>query len=359
MTRPHPEATLPHRIDRSPDTDREFARIVDELTRRGFLGGLAGTAGLLGLAACGSSGGGTPAGSSGAHGVFPVTVEDAYGTVTVPRQPKTIVSAGRTDHDVLLALGVVPAAVYRFLPSMTRGVGPWALPKLGDARPAILSNPLNFELIASLAPDLILDVQSFDDLAQNSTLSKIATTVGLPKGATPNAVPWQQSTEFIATAIGRQADGRRLVAQTESLLAARARANPAFHGKTVSVLLAYGKDIGVYTPADTRMQLLTALGFTPTAYVLGLDAGKFFVQMSPERVGEASADVTVVLSQEGSSAKQLVSRFPTLTTLPGYHQGRVVIVSDLNVALALSGASVLSIPYAVDALEPLLAKAAG
>jgi len=125
------------------------------------------------------------------------------------------------------------------------------------------------------------------------------------------------------------------------------------------VLLAYGADLGVYTPADTRMQLLTALGFAPTAYVKGLDASKFFVQLSPERVADAGADVTVVLSQEGSSAQQLISRFPTLATLPGYREGRVVIVSDLDVALALSGASVLSIPYAVDALEPLLAKAAG
>lgn len=339
------------------DTDAEFARIVDELSRRGFLGGLAGSAALLGLAACGSSGSATGGNDAGADG-FPVTLQDSFGTVTVDKQPRTIVSVGRTDHDVLLALGVVPAALYRFVPSMAKGVGPWALDKLGGASPAILTKPINYELIASLAPDLILDVQSFGDKQEHSTLTGIATTVGLPEGAAPNAVPWQQSTTFIAKALGRAADGDRLVAQTEDYLSAQGKAHPEFAGKTVCVLLTYGGKVGVYSASDTRMQLLTALGFTPAPFVTGLGDKEFFTDLSVERLSDVAADVVVVLSQTGQSQSQQVAQFPTLTSIAGYQDGRVAFVSDLGVALALSGASVLSIPYAVKALTPMLSRAA-
>lgn len=39
----------------------------------------------------------------------------------------------------------------------------------------------------------------------------------------------------------------------------------------MSVLLGAGEQLGVYTVRDTRMQVLTALGLRPTAYLTGLD----------------------------------------------------------------------------------------
>jgi iron complex transport system substrate-binding protein len=46
-----------------------------------------------------------------------VTITDKFGPVTVDGAPARIASVGRTDHDVLLALGITPATVYRFVPS--------------------------------------------------------------------------------------------------------------------------------------------------------------------------------------------------------------------------------------------------
>ena len=42
---------------------------------------------------------------------FPVTVEHAFGSTVVPAGPQRVVSAGYTEQDTLLALGVVPVAV--------------------------------------------------------------------------------------------------------------------------------------------------------------------------------------------------------------------------------------------------------
>jgi iron complex transport system substrate-binding protein len=104
--------------------------------------------------------------------------------------PARIASVGRTDHDVLLALGITPATVYRFVPSMTRGVGIWALPRLGAANPVIVTAPLNFEQIAAVAPDLVLNVQSSGDANEYHTLSQLAPTIGLPPDTAPNTVSW-------------------------------------------------------------------------------------------------------------------------------------------------------------------------
>lgn len=165
--------------------------LVDDVTRREFLFGGVSLAALL--AGCEGSDPATPTGPA-AGGEFPITIAHTYGSTEIPAKPQRVACVGRTDHDVLLALDIVPASVYQFVPSMTRGVGVWAESRLGTANPVILTRPLSFEKIAALRPDLILDVQTTGDEAEYRTLSQIAPTVGLPPDAAPNTVSWQDST---------------------------------------------------------------------------------------------------------------------------------------------------------------------
>jgi iron complex transport system substrate-binding protein len=327
------------------------------LSRRRLLGllGVGAGIGAVGLAGCGGPGGSAaPVAGAGAGKGFPITITDSFGQVTVEGPPTRIASVGRTDHDVLLALGIVPATVYQFVPSMTRGVGVWAREQLGPANPVVLTYPVNLERVASVAPDLILDVQSSGDATEYRTLSHLAPTVGLPPNTAPNTVRWQDSARIIATAVGRAADGDALVAATDAAVAKAAAAHPELAGRTVSVLLGAGDQLGVYTVRDTRMQVLTALGLHPTPYVAGLDATKFYVGLSPELVGNADADVVLLLTQQGLRRADALARYPALATLPATGRGRLAVVEDFDVSLALSNASVLSVPYAVDRLLPLL-----
>lgn len=300
----------------------------------------------------------SPDGGGGA-GAFPVTIEHKHGSTEIPMKPQRVVCAGRTDHDVLLALGIVPASVYQFVPSMNRGVGVWAEPRLGAADPVILTNPLNFEKIAALSPDLILNVQSMGEDTDYRTLSRIAPTVSLPPDTAPNTVSWQDSTRIISTAVGCAADGVKLVADTEATLNNAAADNPSFTGKTVSILLGYGGKLGGYTTADTRMRVATALGLTPSSYTVGLDQRKFFVELSDELVNNADADVVILLTLENLSAAGALEQYPAILRSTFAAENRLVIVEDPKVSLALSLASVLSIPYAVDGLVPLLAAKLG
>jgi iron complex transport system substrate-binding protein len=321
------------------------------LSRRRLLG-LVG-AGVAGLAGCGGPSG-SAAPPAGAGAGFPVTVTDRFGQVTVEGPPARIASVGRTDHDVLLALGIVPATVYQFVPAMTRGVGIWARDRLGTANPVVLTNPLNLERVASVAPDLILDVQSSGDAAEYRTLSRLAPTIGLPPNTAPNTVRWQDSARIIATAVARAADGDDLVTATDAVVAKAAAAHPELAGRTVSVLLGSGDQLGVYTVGDARMQVLTALGLRPSPYVAGLDAAKFYVALSPELVGNTDADVVLLLTHDGLRRADALARYPLLAGLPATARGRLSVVEDYDVALALSNASVLSVPFAVERLVPLL-----
>jgi ABC-type Fe3+-hydroxamate transport system substrate-binding protein len=154
--------------------------------------------------------------------------------------------------------------------------------------------------------------------------------------------------------VGRTTDGDKLVAETEAILNKAAAANPSFTGKTLSILLGYGGKLGGYTTADTRMQVATALGFAPSGYTAGLDQTKFFVELSEELVNDADADVVILLTREDLSAADALKQYPAIARSTFATENRLVIVEDPNVSLALSSASVLSIPFAVNGLVPLL-----
>ncbi|MGW5382603.1 ABC transporter substrate-binding protein [Nocardia sp. NPDC003963] len=335
---------------------RETLRAERRWSRRRFLGfGAAAAGSAMLLAACGDgSGPGGDTTSAGSTDTFPVTVGDKFGEVTIESSPSTIASVGRTDHDVLLALGIVPATVYRFVPTMKRGVGVWAESRLGAAEPAILTNPINIEQVLAARPDLVLNVQSTGDEGEYRALSKIAPTVGLPPGTAPNTVTWQESTRMIATAVGRKADGERLIGDTTALLDRARNDNPAFHGKTVSILLGSSRQLGVFTVSDTRMKVATALGLVPSPYVAGLDPAKYFVDVSAELVNEADADIVIVLTREGLSRADTLAQYPALAASRAVRENRVVIVDDFDISLAFAAGSVLSIPFAVEGLVPLL-----
>ncbi|WP_084215753.1 ABC transporter substrate-binding protein [Pseudonocardia spinosispora] len=310
------------------------------LSRRGFLG--LGGLGLL-VAGCGSTVAEQRPGR---------TVTDKFGQVTIPTEPRTIASVGRTDHDALLALGIVPTSVYQFVPTMRRGVGVWAEPKLGAVNPALVTAPLSFEKIAALRPDLILDVQSSGDPTEYRTLSAIAPTIGLPPNTAPNTVSWQDSTRLISTAVGRAADGDKLVTDTEQLLERTKSANPSLHGRTISILLCGAGEIDAYTTRDVRTQLAVALGMVPSPFVLRLDQSRYYAALSAELVNDSTADVILVLTRTGLSEAETLNQYPMLAS-PALRD-RVVVVEDFNVSLALACASVLSIPYAIAGLVPLL-----
>ncbi|ODU21269.1 MAG: hypothetical protein ABT15_13280 [Pseudonocardia sp. SCN 73-27] len=283
-----------------------------------------------------------------------MTVTHSLGSTTVPAAPTRVVTLGPSDADAVLALGVVPVAIHSRY-GFERGVGPWAEAKIGTATPAVTGGrELSYEAIAAARPDLIVNVASGGDRTEYDTLSRIAPTIALPAGAQPYSPRWQDSTRLIAQALGKQADGDRLVADTEAYLQRTAAGNPAFAGKTVTYLDVVSGESYVGGKEATVVATMRELGFVNTPYVEAMPASETQSAVSAELLPRIDADVLLIYGF-GASREEVLAGNVGLANLTAVKNGHAYFLPDL----ALSAPSVLSIPHGVDAMLPFLRTATG
>lgn len=208
---------------------------------------IAATAAVVALAAAlaGCAGGTAPSTSSAA----PLgSVETMFGTVDIPQPADgdlTVVALGWSDAETALALGVVPVAVFDWqgFGVDSKGVGPWATSLFGDTVPTIIDRgdeSLNYEQIASLDPDVILNTRSGNDEAEFQRLSEIAPTVYGPAGTGAYATEWRDQVALVGAALGKKAEATALVTDVDAQITATAAANPGFSGKTVASVAKFG-----------------------------------------------------------------------------------------------------------------------
>ncbi|WP_250904414.1 iron-siderophore ABC transporter substrate-binding protein [Actinomadura sp. NEAU-AAG7] len=314
------------------------------------------------LAGCGSDSSDTTgdSGPAAAGGTFPVTVDHAFGSTEIEKAPKRVVSVGYTDDQAILALGTRPVGMvdqYPNPPGRSPDVNtqwPWVKAKWGDARPEVImsngdSGP-NYEKIASLRPDLIVAVYSEIDKAAYDKLSKIAPTVGRTKAEKePFSAPWQDNAAHIAKALGKEAEGTRMVREIQGRLDAARKAHPEFAGQTAVALSWYKGSVAPFTTTDVRGRLLTGVGFKGATEIDKIAGGKFFTTLSPERIDLVDVDRIFVINDQADQAA--LKRFPLFANLPAVKRGKVSYLPDGEgsaVGAAMSQATLLSLPYAID-----------
>jgi iron complex transport system substrate-binding protein len=196
-------ATLIDVTETDTDTDRAFVEIVDELTRRGLLGGL-GAAGALALVGCGSSPDPAPPAARSR------TVQTVFGDVEIPLKPTRIVAANFPEACALLDLGVTPIGRPSYMPALPAYDSALAgVPTVDDP-----SGMPRVEKIAALGPDLIVTAD-WADPSQRQTpydeLSAIApTAVFAWEQAAGN---WRDQAADTAAAIGKTAELNALTAR--------------------------------------------------------------------------------------------------------------------------------------------------
>ena len=174
------------------------------------------TAGAAALAAaCGSKPGEVADDGS-------VTVKHVFGETKIPAPPKRVVSAGLTEQDDLLAVGVIPIAVTDWFGGEPFGVWPWAQPKLGGAQPVVLNlvDGVPVEAIASLRPDLIVATNAGLDQDTYDRLTAIAPTIA-QSGQDAFFEPWKVQASAIGQAVFKHDEMQALVAAVEEQLRRR------------------------------------------------------------------------------------------------------------------------------------------
>ncbi|WP_328898890.1 iron-siderophore ABC transporter substrate-binding protein [Streptomyces sp. NBC_00441] len=326
------------------------------------------TAAALGvglLAGCGSDSedkAADKAPAASADGAFPVTVEHAFGSTKITKAPKRVVSVGYTDDQDILAFGIKPVGMVDQYPNpegKTPDINtqwPWTKDKWGDARPEVImkngdSGP-NYEKIAGLRPDLIVAVYSEIDQAAYDKLSKIAPTVARTKGEKePFSAPWQDNAVHIAKALGKEKEGKEMVAGIQEQLDTAKKAHPEFAKQTAVALSWYDNSVAPFTTTDVRGRLLTGIGYQGDTEIDKIAGGKFYTKLSPERMDLVDVDRVFVINDKADT--DALKKSELFSNLKAFKEGRVTYLLDSEgpaVGAAISQGTLLSMPYAVDEL---------
>ncbi|WP_329071577.1 iron-siderophore ABC transporter substrate-binding protein [Streptomyces sp. NBC_01429] len=309
------------------------------------------------LAACGSSSSDSDDtasdATSAASGAFPVKVATKFGDITVPEQPKRVVALGWGDAEATLALGVQPVGASDWLAFGDDGVGPWAKGLYKKSPQMIGTLEPEFEKIAALKPDLILDTKSSGAQERYDTLSKIAPTIGVPKGGDQYKISWDKQTQMISAALGIPDKGEELISETEKKFKESAAAHPEFKGKTITVGSRTSSAWGAYVHGTGRVDFVERLGFKNNPAVEAKSGDSFSLTISRENLDLLNADLTV-MAPIGIDAKK-ISDDPLYKAVPSVKAGHSVVFDDETLGSAFATDSVLSVAYALEKVVPLFA----
>jgi iron complex transport system substrate-binding protein len=261
-----------------------------------------------------------------------VTVKHVFGETKVGAPPKRVVSAGLTEQDDLLAVGVIPIAVTDWFGGEPFAVWPWAQPKLGGAQPVVLNlvDGVSVEAIASLRPDLIVATNAGLDQDTYNRLAAIAPTIA-QSGQDAFFEPWKVQASAIGQAVFKHDEMQSLIAAVEEKFAAIGTNNAQFAGRKALLLEGtLGPDgPAVMTPA-WRNEFLTQMGLAVADSV-------------------DSADVLIWATESDAQQGALLAD-PAIKRRRNAFTGR-------ELAGAIAFASPLSYPVVAEQLPALIARA--
>jgi iron complex transport system substrate-binding protein len=308
------------------------------------------------------------AAASEAADAFPITIKHAFGETVIPAQPTRVAAVAWANHEVPIALGVVPVGMAKATwgDDDNDGVLPWVEQKLADLgaeTPALFdeTDGINIEAVADTKPDVIL--ASYSGLKQEDydALSKIAPVIAYPE------VPWGTSVQDMirmnAAALGMSTQGEALIAALDEQTKTALAKHPQLAGK--KLLFAYLdptdlSKIGFYTSHDTRPGFIHNLGL-PLPTVVSEESAKtkeFYVTVSSE-LADRFSDVDVIVTY-GEADKAIVKQMqadPLLSKIPAVKSGSIAILQNSTPLAASANPSPLSIGWGIDQYFALLTAA--
>ncbi|MEM9517704.1 MAG: ABC transporter substrate-binding protein [Actinomycetota bacterium] len=289
---------------------------------------------------------------------YPLTIEHIYGETTIDEEPQRIITIGVGEQDYPLALGVTPVALREYYGGQPFTVWPWARDELGDAEPDVLSAfELNLERIAALQPDVIMALNSAIDVSEYDILSQIAPVVARPAGTTYQGVEWRTTLATHGLVLNRQAEADQVEADVDELFSTARAENPAFDGRSISVVSFNGpSEIGTYPPADVVYQVASELGLEPNnaAAEFAGDSIRAY-RVSAEQLSLLDADVVVWLT--GTLPATAVADVPTRASQLTASQARAEVAVDSILFSAIFNTTPLSAEFLVSRLVPEFAAA--
>lgn len=298
--------------------------------------------------------------------VYPITVKHAFGTTTIDKKPERVATVAWANHEVPLALGIVPVgfAAANFGDDDDNGILPWVeekLKALGAAPPVLFDegDGIDFEAVAAAQPDVILAAYSGLSQADYDTLSQIAPVVAYPEA--PWSTDWRDMIRLNSAGLGMAAEGEALIAEIDKEIADVVASHPEIHGKSAMFVTHLdATDLSIvnfYTTQDTRVRFFGDLGLiSPKSVVDASVKGRFSGSISAERV-DAFDDVDIVVTYGGAKLREALAANPLLSRIPAVAHDSMVLLGRDPLGTA-ANPTPLSISWVLKDYVALLAEAA-
>jgi iron complex transport system substrate-binding protein len=303
-------------------------------------------------------------------GTFPVTVEHALGTTVIESKPERVATVQWANHEVPLALGVVPVgmAAANFGDPDGDGVLPWVsdeLEELGAEVPVLFdeNDGIDFEAVADTEPDVILAAYSGLTQEDYDTLSEIAPTIAYPNA--PWATAWRDMIRLNSAGMGMVAEGEALIAEIEAEIAEAVAGHPELAGKQAMFAghldPADLSEVGFYTAHDTRVQFFEDLGLEIADVVAEASAetDSFSEAISTEQI-QVFDDVDIIVGYGDETGELLgtLQADPLASKIPALQRGSVVFFEGSTPLATAANPTPLAISYVLGDYVALLGEAA-
>lgn len=297
---------------------------------------------------------------------FPITIKHAFGETVIESKPERVATIAWANHDVALALGVVPVgfSAANYGVQDDSGLLPWTaqkLEELGVTEPNVFQDTagLDFEAISDSEPDVILAAYSGITQEEYDLLSQIAPVVAYPE--VPWVISWREQVRMNAAGMGMVAEGEQLIQDTEKLIADKVAEFPQLKGVKAAFGYFSPSDLStfyVYLPSDPRGEFLLELGMEFPESVnshVTPDSG-FALTLSAENA-DALNDAEIIIAYGDDALLQALQADPVFSQVPAIARGSMVLIPDGTPLAAAGNPNPLSITYTTDEYLALIVEA--
>ncbi|TCM53111.1 iron complex transport system substrate-binding protein [Rhizobium sp. PP-F2F-G48] len=268
---------------------------------------------------------------------YPITIRHAFGTTVIETKPKRVATVAWANHEVPLALGVVPVGMARanFGDDDGDGILPWVkarLDALGGAPPVLFDegDGIDFEAVAATRPDVILAAYSGIGQADYDTLSQIAPVIAFPQA--PWSTDWRETIRLDSAGLGMATEGEALIDAIESEIAGTLAGHPELKGKTAMFITHLSASdlsiINFYTTNDTRVKFFGDLGLaSPKSVLQASQPGKYSGSVSAEQI-DAFDDVDILVTYGDQALFETLKSNPLTRHMPAVAKGALVMLGN-------------------------------
>ncbi|ASA54551.1 ABC transporter substrate-binding protein [Vibrio gazogenes] len=297
---------------------------------------------------------------------YPIKIQHAFGTTLIQKKPVRVATVAWANHEVPLALGIVPVgfAAATFGDDDGDGVLPWVkarLDALGAPTPTLFDegDGIDFEAVAATQPDVILAAYSGLSRSDYETLSMIAPVVAYPNA--PWSTDWRSMIRINSLGLGMAKEGEALIASIERDIASRTAKYPELKGKSAMFITHLDPtDLSVvhfYTANDTRVKFFNDLTLVSPQSIRNLSrSGQFSGEASIEQI-DAFNDVDIFVTYGGEALLKPLSDNPLMSKMNAIKHGSIVMLGNGPLATA-ANPTPLSISWVLDDYLEALATAA-